>query len=268
VDERLRAALRGDLPPPGSAAIESALSPREIQARLRAGATPEQVARAAGVPVVRVLRYAGPVLSERARVLEEAQAALMNRPRRGQSTVPLGDAVTAHLAATSGLRPETVEWSTFRRADGQWILTLRFVARNRNRRAQWLWDPHAHHVTSMDPLAGSLGFVAEGVPARRRSRPAQKPAKQVARKSASSKPAAKASRKSTTKKTAKRPVAKKPAAKRPVATKSAAKASSRRQPTIRKVTSQQAKRRTSVPSWSDVLLGGARPAPGRSRRRA
>ncbi|HVB26567.1 MAG TPA: septation protein SepH, partial [Mycobacteriales bacterium] len=118
VDERLRAALRGSLPPPGHAAAESALSPKEIQARLRGGETPEQVARVAGVPVARVLRYAEPVLAERRRVVDEARAATMIRPRRGASLRPLGDAVDEHLAATAGLRPDTVDWSARRRDDG------------------------------------------------------------------------------------------------------------------------------------------------------
>ena len=51
-DEQLRAAARGDLTRLGQIAIEleSQLRPREIQARIRAGASVEQVAAAAGVP--------------------------------------------------------------------------------------------------------------------------------------------------------------------------------------------------------------------------
>src|SRR4051812_22420102 len=43
----------------------ASLSPRDIQARIRSGESAEDVARVAGVPVDRVLRYAGPVLQER-----------------------------------------------------------------------------------------------------------------------------------------------------------------------------------------------------------
>src|ERR1044072_1635224 len=47
-----------EAPPPS-------LSPRDIQSRIRSGESAEDVARIAGVPVDRVLRYAGPVLQER-----------------------------------------------------------------------------------------------------------------------------------------------------------------------------------------------------------
>src|SRR5659263_695795 len=77
LDERLRAAVRRDVPRLSQLEIrrESSLTPREIQARLRAGESPEDVAHAAGVPVERVTRFEGPVLAERQRRVEEARAA-------------------------------------------------------------------------------------------------------------------------------------------------------------------------------------------------
>src|SRR6478736_4932759 len=66
-DERLRAASRGDVSRLGQLEIEmeSQLRPREIQARIRAGATVEDVATAAGTDPVRIERFAYPVLLER-----------------------------------------------------------------------------------------------------------------------------------------------------------------------------------------------------------
>src|SRR4051794_33006071 len=76
-DERLRAAARGDILRLGqmSTDLESQLRPREIQARIRAGASVEQVAQAAGVPNDRIERFAYPVLLERSRYAELAQLA-------------------------------------------------------------------------------------------------------------------------------------------------------------------------------------------------
>ena len=76
-DERLRAAARGDLSRLGQIAIEleSQLRPREIQARIRAGASVEQVATAAGVPEQKIERFAYPVLLERFRTADNAQRA-------------------------------------------------------------------------------------------------------------------------------------------------------------------------------------------------
>ncbi len=68
--------------------MESALTPREIQARIRGGESLEEVAQAAGVYVEQIDAYAGPVLAERehaatlARNFAGAQA-----PRIGCSAV-------------------------------------------------------------------------------------------------------------------------------------------------------------------------------------
>src|SRR6478609_10884225 len=75
LDDRLRAALRGDLGRVGQQAIrlESQLRPREIQARVRAGEPLEVVARTAGVPIDRIEPYAAPVLTERTAMADRAR---------------------------------------------------------------------------------------------------------------------------------------------------------------------------------------------------
>ena len=100
-DEQLRAAARGDLTRLGQIAIEleSQLRPREIQARIRAGASVEQVASAAGVPQQKIERFAHPVLLERSRTADAAQRAHPIRAD-GPDARMLGD-VVAH---TFGLR--------------------------------------------------------------------------------------------------------------------------------------------------------------------
>ncbi|CAM5622798.1 hypothetical protein SALBM217S_04230 [Streptomyces griseoloalbus] len=82
IDERLRAAVRGDRPRLGQIEIEveSHLRPRDIQARIRAGATAEEVAQMAGIPVDRVRRFEGPVLAERAFMAERARKTPVRRP--------------------------------------------------------------------------------------------------------------------------------------------------------------------------------------------
>ena len=67
VDDRLRAAVRGHFSRLGQFEIEveSPLRPKEIQARIRAGETAEEIAETAGIPVERVRWFEGPVLQER-----------------------------------------------------------------------------------------------------------------------------------------------------------------------------------------------------------
>ena len=80
-DARLRAALRGDHARLGQLEItmDSALRPRDIQSRIRAGESPESVAAAAQTTLDRVMGYATPVLAERAHIADRAQQASVRR---------------------------------------------------------------------------------------------------------------------------------------------------------------------------------------------
>ena len=128
----LRAALSGDTSRIGQLEIqmESALRPRDIQARIRAGETPEAVAEAAQTTVDKIMTYAGPVLAEREHVAERAQRSSVRRAP-GESAGgarTLGDAVAAHLRS-GNVDPATVAWDAWRREDGRWSLTAQFETR-------------------------------------------------------------------------------------------------------------------------------------------
>jgi hypothetical protein len=156
VDERLRTIVRGRAGRLGQQEVrlESALSPREMQARLRAGASAADVARAAGIPIERVARYEGPVLAERARVVEEARAARLpsrtDEPRR-----PLGELVDDRLA-TSGVAVHEADWDAWRRPDGTWMVHVTFTTGDRERRASWSWDPSVRRIRPHDEDAETL----------------------------------------------------------------------------------------------------------------
>src|SRR4051794_30000447 len=75
-DDRLHAALRGDntsfAPSKIEAEVPTVLRPKDIQARIRAGASVEQIASASGESLSRIERFAHPVLLERSRAAELA----------------------------------------------------------------------------------------------------------------------------------------------------------------------------------------------------
>jgi len=174
VGPRLTKALNGELdadsaaeaPPPA----ESSLTPKEIQARLRTGQTPEKVARAAGVPVERVLRFYGPVVSERNQVIAAARDATLVRARRGPSASPLGASVTANLETKGISSGDEEQWSAHRRPDGSWVVGIAVSSRGKERTAQWTFQPASKELKSLDAYALALGCV--DVPVSRRRRPA------------------------------------------------------------------------------------------------
>src|SRR6202161_1423838 len=105
IDERLRAVAQGQTSPLAQYEIEveSPLRPKEIQARIRAGETAEEIADAAGIPVERVRWFEGPVLAERAYIADQAQAASVRRAGdSGGPGSPLRDIVPARPPAGGG----------------------------------------------------------------------------------------------------------------------------------------------------------------------
>lgn len=279
IDNRLVAAINGELDVDAEHR-ESELSPKEIQARLRAGDTVEQVAKAARIPVSRIMIYATPVISERARIVDQARAARVRRPRGPESTASLGTVAAKRLAEIAGLRPDSVEWSAKRREDGAWLIGLSYSARGGSRTALWLWRPAGRELTAVNALGTRLG-VQEPPAAPRRKRPAEspdaaargaKPGTAAPRKATSAKPAPKraAAVTSTAKRTVRATKATKPAPKptpKPTPKRAARgpRPEPRPAPTI--AIPEKKNGRVPIPTWDSVLLGVASPV-GRGRRRS
>jgi hypothetical protein len=157
-DERLRAAARGDLTRLGQIEIEveSQMRPREIQARIRAGESVEQVAAAAGLPMHRVERFAYPVLLERSRIADLAQRAHPVR-EDGPDVQTLGE-VVAHSFGLRGQDYSDVSWDSWRGEDGKWVVQMHWRAGRSDNRAHWAFHPGAHGgtVTALDEAAVDL----------------------------------------------------------------------------------------------------------------
>jgi DUF3071 family protein len=156
IDERLRAAVRNDRARLGQIEIEveNHLRPRDIQARIRAGATAEEVAQFAGIPVDRVRRFEGPVLAERAFMAERARKTPIRRP--GETAGPqLGDAVADRLMLR-GAEKDAVAWDSWRRDDGTWEVLLVYRVAGETHSASWTYDPPRRLVQAVDDEARGL----------------------------------------------------------------------------------------------------------------
>lgn len=150
VDERLRAASRGDVSRLGQIEIEleSNLRPREIQSRIRSGETPESVASAANVRLEKVMRYAYPVLQERAQIAERAQQARVKLEDSTQ-TPTLSELVASRLSLIS-VDTDTVEWDARRLDDGTWEVLSSWKTSEKTVTANWRYDVSARTVTPGD----------------------------------------------------------------------------------------------------------------------
>ncbi|MGH3874846.1 MAG: septation protein SepH [Pseudonocardiaceae bacterium] len=158
IDDSLHAAVRGDLVRLGQIEIEveSPMRPREIQSRIRAGASVEQVATAAGVSSQRVERFAYPVLLERSRTAMLAQQAHPVRAD-GPDVRTLEEVVTESFRRR-GHDVAATTWDSWRGEDGKWVIQLRWQAGRSENRAHWTLHPGAHGgtVTALNDHATSL----------------------------------------------------------------------------------------------------------------
>lgn len=157
-DDKLRAASRGDVARLGQIEIEmeSQLRPREIQARIRSGASVEQVAEEAKIPISKVERFAYPVLLERSRAAEMAQGG--HPVRDNGPTVPTLSEIVTHAFRARGHSIDEATWDAWRDEDNQWVAQLQWQAGRTTNAAHWRYQPDAHGgtIVALDDAAFDL----------------------------------------------------------------------------------------------------------------
>lgn len=129
------------------------LRPRDIQDRIRGGATIAQVAEQMGVTEARVEPYAHPVLLERSRIAELAKN---SHPVRedGPARLSLWEVLATALAAR-GEDLSTSAWDAHREAAGQWVVVVTWG----EHRAEWTLQNHTTSsatTVARNPLASEL----------------------------------------------------------------------------------------------------------------
>ncbi len=141
IDEPLRAAARRDRPRLGQLqiAIDNDVRPREVQAMIRAGATPDEISARTGWDLDKIARFEGPVLAERAHVASRAQSVRMRGTNQAGAPETLAQRSATRLHGR-GVDPASVEWNAFRDGEGQWTVTAVFTAGGRERTATWWFD--------------------------------------------------------------------------------------------------------------------------------
>ncbi len=165
IDERLAAVARGQFSRLAQYEIEveNPLRPKEIQDRIRAGETAEEIADAAGLPVDRIRRFEGPVLAERAYRAQEAQRGTV-RGRADSGPGPRLGEVVAERLALAGVDADDAEWDSRKRPDGNWQVQLAYTVAGRLHLAEWVYDARTKHVIPDGEEAERLSLGEAGLP--------------------------------------------------------------------------------------------------------
>lgn len=125
------------------------LSAREIQFRIRAGASPQELASQTGTDIDRIMIFAPPVLQERAYVAQKASNTII---RKASGTGPLIDVVLARLSPLS-VDVDMLKWDAIRREDGRWNISLGYPSKDGDRKATWLYDARNSALVPSDEEA-------------------------------------------------------------------------------------------------------------------
>ena len=130
---------------------EPSISIKEIQRLLRTGQTSEHISREYNVSIEKIERFAGPILSERIYIIDQAQQIVV-RKEIDRDPVTLIQTITSRLAPR-GIDASTLSWDTWRLENGTWTVELHYPQTGGVGVAQWSFDPLLRSLTSMDENA-------------------------------------------------------------------------------------------------------------------
>ncbi len=153
ITDDLRAALRRDLRKVSEEGQEARqMSPREIQALVREGATVEEICELASLPAARVSVLAHPIMAEREHMVRRACALVLGRE---VGSLTLEELVTSRLAHRN-VDVQWITWDAVRKAGSPWTLSLSFTENDSNRLATWTVDLDRKSVEALDDEARDL----------------------------------------------------------------------------------------------------------------
>jgi hypothetical protein len=160
IDDRLRTVAKGQFSRLAQYEIEveNPLRPKEIQDRIRAGETADEIADAAGIPPDKIRRFEGPILAERQYQAEQAQRATIRGHGDSGPGPRLGDVVGERLSR-AGVSSDGTEWDSRKRPDGNWQIHLQFSLGGTTGTAEWIYDPRRRHVIPDDDQAVKLSIA-------------------------------------------------------------------------------------------------------------
>ena len=124
----------------------------QIQALIRAGATPAQVADRYGLGEALVRRFAAPVETEKQYAVEQFLSVPAPKDSRARTVAEL---IERTLAAAL-VDMTALHWQATRRGLEPWRITARFETSGHEVRAEWTWNMRDNAVTCLNTAAKKL----------------------------------------------------------------------------------------------------------------
>ena len=132
--------------------MDTPLSPRDIQTRIRSGESLEDVVAGSGMDADRIERFAAPALAEREHLALTALGSSIRRRGESSGHRPLR-AVVAERLLGQGVDADDLRWDAWKREDNQWQVTADYELKGEPRHAEFRFDPQGRFSHAEDDEA-------------------------------------------------------------------------------------------------------------------
>ncbi len=129
--------------------MDTPLSPRDIQTRIRAGESLEDLTAGAGPDAERIERFAAPVLAEREHLALTALGSSVRRRGESSGSRPLRSVVAERLQA-QGVDADDVRWDAWKRDDHSWQVCADYELLGEPRHAEFRFDTQGRFSVAED----------------------------------------------------------------------------------------------------------------------
>ena len=137
------------------------VSPKDIQAHLRAGLSNEEISALTGATLDLIQRFETPVLAEREFIITSALAVPTQNTVEtdtGNFSTAFGTVITQRLHS---LNATAERWATWKEETGSWVVKLEFTANGIEHDARWSFEPRKRTLTPVNSDASTLSQKGE-----------------------------------------------------------------------------------------------------------
>ncbi|MDH6422532.1 septation protein SepH [Aurantimicrobium minutum] len=137
------------------------VSPKDIQAHLRAGLSNEEISALTGATLDLIQRFETPVLAEREFIISSALSVPTQttvETETGNLSTAFGTVITQRLHS---LGATSERWATWKEETGSWIVKLLFTANSIEHDARWSFEPRKRTLTPVNSDASTLSQKSE-----------------------------------------------------------------------------------------------------------
>lgn len=137
------------------------VSPKDIQAHLRAGLSNEEISALTGATLDLIQRFESPVLAEREFIISSALSVPTHTTSEDETdniNTAFGTVISQRLHS---LNATGERWATWKEETGSWIVKLEFTSHEIEHDARWSFEPRKRSLSPVNSDASTLSQKGE-----------------------------------------------------------------------------------------------------------